>query len=149
MSEADYARYIARSLPEFADEKVRAGSWAASDALERSTQAYAKLLPEGLSTPGHFIFDLVGPGGSILGVLWLFIDAKFSPPRAFIYDVMIEQPHRGHGLGKAAMQLAESEARKRGCNLIELHVFAWNETALALYRKIGYGFVDMVMAKPL
>ena len=59
MSEAAFEAYLARSIPEYAAEKVRAGSWHPDDALRRSQEGHAKLLPDGIATPGHFLFELV------------------------------------------------------------------------------------------
>jgi ribosomal protein S18 acetylase RimI-like enzyme len=150
MSEAAFEAYLARSVPEYADDKVKAGTWAAEDALRLSQAGHDKLLPEGIRTPGHFLFELVeAASNNVVGNLWIFVDQQARPARAFIYDIAIEVPHQGRGLGKVALRLAEDEARQHGCALIELHVFGWNQRALSLYEKSGYGYVDMVMAKPL
>ena len=150
MSEAAFEAYLARSIPEYAEEKVRAGSWAPEDALRLSQEGFDKFLPGGMATPGHFLSELVESfTNHVVGCLWIFIDEKARPPRSWIYDIAIEEPHRRRGLGKAALKLAEDEAARRGSTLMELHVFGWNTRAISLYEKSGYGYVDMVMSKPL
>lgn len=150
MSAAAFDSYLARAVPEYAQDKVQAGTWDPEDALRLSREGYAKLLPEGIATPGHLLFELVEAATNrVIGDLWIHIDTKGRSPRAFIYDIAIEEARRGQGLGKAALALAEEESRRRGCSLIELHVFAWNKRALGLYEKAGYGYVDIVMAKAL
>jgi len=150
MSEAAFEAYLARSIPEYAEEKVRAGSWAPEDALRLSQEGFDKFLPDGMATPGHFLFELVESSTNhVVGCLWIFINDKARPPRSWIYDIAIEEPHRRRGLGMAALKLAEEEAARRGSTLMELHVFGWNTRAIALYEKAGYGYVDMVMSKPL
>lgn len=150
MSQAAFEGYLARGIPEYAKDKVMAGTWAAEDALRLSTEGHAKLLPDGIATPGHLLFELIEASTNhVVGDLWIFVDQKTRPPRAFIYDIAIQEAHQGRGLGKAALALAEDESRRRGCGLIELHVFGWNQRALALYEKAGYGYVDMVMSKGL
>ena len=150
MSEAAFEAYLARSIPEYAEEKVRAGSWHPDEALRMSQEGHDKFLPDGMATPGHFLFELVEAyTNHVVGCLWIFINDKARPPRSWIYDIAIEGPHRGRGLGKAALKLAEDEAARRGSSLMELHVFGWNTRAIALYEKAGYGYVDMVMSKPI
>lgn len=150
MSEAAFEAYLARSIPEYAEEKVLAGSWHPDDALRLSQEGFDKFLPEGMATPGHFLFELVEASTNhVVGCLWIFINDKARPPRSWIYDIAIEEPHRRRGLGSAALKLAEDEAGRRGSTLMELHVFGWNTRAIKLYEKSGYGYVDMVMSKPL
>ncbi len=55
MDDAAYERWQATSIPEFAQEKVDAGAWPESEALERSVRSYRELLPNGLNTPDHVI----------------------------------------------------------------------------------------------
>lgn len=33
--------------------------------------------------------------------------------------------------------------------ILWLFIFGWNTRAIALYEKAGYGYVDMVMSKPI
>jgi ribosomal protein S18 acetylase RimI-like enzyme len=52
--------------------------------------------------------------------------------------VIGEQRARGRGVGRLAMEHCERFARRRRCSRIELGVFAHNERALRLYRRLGY-----------
>jgi ribosomal protein S18 acetylase RimI-like enzyme len=150
MTQAAFDAYIAQCIPGFAQDKVRAGSWPAEEALQKSREAFAKFLPEGRATPGHLLLELIEASTSlVVGNLWLFVDQAARPPRTFIYDIHIDENRQGHGLGRAAMALAEDEARRRGCAVIELHVFGWNRRAISLYEKAGYSYVDMLMSKRL
>lgn len=45
---------------------------------------------------------------------------------------------RGHGLAKALLQAAESEALAQGFSVITLHVRATQEAAIKLYKECGY-----------
>ena len=49
------------------------------------------------------------------------------------------------GLGRATMELLESEVRDRGLENVELNVFGGNEIARKLYRSLGFDerFVQM------
>ena len=56
----------------------------------------------------------------------------------FVYDVEIDERHRGRGLGRAAMLKAEEQAHARGIGRMELNVFGGNDVARGLYRSLGY-----------
>ncbi|KAB2854509.1 MAG: GNAT family N-acetyltransferase, partial [Anaerolineae bacterium] len=48
-----------------------------------------------------------------------------------------------------AMLALEDEVKKVGLDSIGLHVFGHNQSAYALYQKIGYETTNIVMAKKL
>jgi RimJ/RimL family protein N-acetyltransferase len=52
--------------------------------------------------------------------------------------LMVAQDARRQGVGRALMAAAEDWARRVGVLKIELHVFPYNEAALALYDELGY-----------
>jgi len=64
-----------------------------------------------------------------------------------VYDIEIDPEHRGRGLGRDTMLLAEEEARLRGRRRIKLNVFARNTVARALYRSLGFEEMAVQMAK--
>jgi GNAT superfamily N-acetyltransferase len=66
-----------------------------------------------------------------------------------VYDIDVDEPHRGRGYGKAAMGFTEDEARRRGLTRIALHVGARNDVARNLYRSLGFDEHDVSMSKPV
>ncbi len=145
MTAAAFETYLAGSIAGFAEDKVRAGTWAAPEALEKSHKAFQHFLPEGMASPGH-TFHVVVEDGEEVGVLWLFVDPK-APATAWLYHIVIDEKQRGRGLGKAALDLAEGYARQNGCTSMELNVFGWNTRAIDLYSRHGYSAVDIRMRK--
>ena len=99
-------------------------------------------------TPGHYIF-VVEADGVAVGRLWLAERELAARRVMFVYDITVEAEHQGHGYGRAAMQLAEDEARSRGIGRIELNVFGGNAVARGLYRSLGYVETSAQMAKDL
>jgi ribosomal protein S18 acetylase RimI-like enzyme len=67
----------------------------------------------------------------------------------YVYNVEVDEIHRGVGLGRAAMLLAEAEALARGIDRIELNVWGGNAVARGLYRSLGYVERAISMAKDL
>jgi len=134
---ADYARDIAEN----GDTPPDAAQRKAHDDMER-------VLPAGLATPGHAIYVLE-QGGAAVGRLWLAERVMDDRRALFIYDIHVDPAQRGRGLGRAAMLLAEDEARARGIGRIELNVFGGNTVARRLYLSLGYVERAVLMAKDL
>jgi len=52
--------------------------------------------------------------------------------------LMVAGAHRRQGIGRALMAAAEAWAREVGVHKLELHVFPYNDAAIALYEDMGY-----------
>jgi RimJ/RimL family protein N-acetyltransferase len=76
--------------------------------------------------------------GTIVGRLSVARD--IHPASAHVADVglMVAQRYRRRGAGTALMQAAEDWAKATGVEKLELHVFPYNEAAIALYEHLGY-----------
>jgi hypothetical protein len=71
MTEPEFTIYLAKAIPEFAQDKVVAGQWSTDKALELSRTGYAEQLTQGLATPDNFFFterDAVTQAD--VGMLW-------------------------------------------------------------------------------
>ena len=53
------------------------------------------------------------------------------------------------GYGTQALRAVEERASELGAASVELHVFGHNPAARALYEKVGYETMSVVMAKRL
>jgi ribosomal protein S18 acetylase RimI-like enzyme len=72
--------------------------------------------------------------GEIVGVLVLDVNGG-----RFLLEILAVAPsHRGKGLGRKLLELAESEARRAGFDSIHLYTHEKMTENQALYRKIGY-----------
>ena len=147
MDEAAYDRWQATSIPEYAQEKVEAGSWLESEALERSAQSYRELLPDGLDTPGHVIRSIVNENGERAGYAWWAPRDQPFGRVAFIYDIAVYPEHRRRGYAQAALAGIEAWARDQGLRGVQLHVHGANGGARELYRKAGFVETDVTMLK--
>ena len=148
MTETEFTAFLERSIPEYADEKVKAGNWAAEESLQKSRESHAKLLPHGLSTPDNYLFTIEHDGKTV-GNLWLAIQHRPDGPIGFVYDVYIAEPFRRRGIAANAMRLLEEEAPRLGLHSLALHVFGDNAAARALYEKLGYEITNVNMSKNL
>jgi ribosomal protein S18 acetylase RimI-like enzyme len=72
--------------------------------------------------------------GAIVGVLVLDVTEE-----GFVIDnVAVHPSHRGKGLGRLLLELAEAEARRAGFDSIYLYSHEKLTESLALYSRIGY-----------
>lgn len=148
MIEADFRIYLDKMIPEYAREKVAAGNWSAEEALERARVEYESYLPQGLQTPGQFLFTLWNESGEKVGFLWYAIQSR-QPGWGFIYDFEIYEPFRRRGYASQALILLEQDARLRGLNKLELHVFGHNIAAREPYKKAGFVESNIMMLKQI
>jgi N-acetylglutamate synthase-like GNAT family acetyltransferase len=72
--------------------------------------------------------------GALVGVLVL----GTTPDGFLIHNVAVHPAHRGKGLGRALLELAESEARKAGFDSIYLFTHEGVLESRVLYERIGY-----------
>ena len=72
--------------------------------------------------------------GALVGVLVL----GTTPDGFLVHNVAVHPAHRGKGLGRALLELAESEARKAGFDSIYLFTHEGLVESRALYERIGY-----------
>lgn len=148
-SAEEYAQWSAAIFNAYVDAIVASGSMSREAAEEKGRRDDAELLPQGLATPGQLIFR-VELDEQPVGWLWLAL----QNPRAedgvgFIYDIAIDEAFRGRGYGRAAMRLAEDEARRNGLHALALNVFGHNAIARALYMSLGYQETSVQMRKEL
>jgi ribosomal protein S18 acetylase RimI-like enzyme len=139
-------RVITRFKESFPEEDMPQEEAAARRFMEN-------LLPQGPQTPGQHLHSIV-VGGQSVGTLWWAEQLDETPPRAYIYDLEVDEEHRGKGVGSAAMQALEDEARRLGAEQVMLSVFFENPGAIRLYERLGFrpsetGEAGMRMSKPL
>jgi ribosomal protein S18 acetylase RimI-like enzyme len=113
-------------------------------ALDRASRALCELLDQ----PEHGQVWLIevshAPAGYLI-LTWGY-SLEFHGRDAFIDELYVAPAHRGIGVGRQALELAERESRARGVQALHLEVEPGNNRALALYRHHGFaarGYVLM------
>jgi len=150
MTPTELATYLDRSIPAYAADHVRAGSWEPARAEELSRAEHARLLPNGVDSPGQYLRTIVdGRSGARVGELWYAVQRDRPRPQVFLYWLGVDERHRGHGYGTAVLRAVEEEARRLGADRLALHVFGENAAAQALYAREGYVVTNVLMAKPV
>jgi RimJ/RimL family protein N-acetyltransferase len=88
--------------------------------------------------PHAAVFVAEREDGTLVGRLSVGRDPH--PASSHVADVglMVALDARRQGVGTALLQAATNWAREAGIRKLELHVFPWNEAAIALYDAFGF-----------
>ena len=79
--------------------------------------------------------------GALVGAATCFFVpvAHDSRPWCRITTLVVDEAHRGHGIGQMLLEAAERAAQNAGCSRIEATSALHRTGAHRLYRRLGYG----------
>ena len=140
-------------LPQVRDGYARSmidhGGMTPEAATAKAEADTEQLFPGGRPSADQLVFVLEADGARV-GELWLAEREDMSRrPCLFVYNIHVDKAHQGRGHGKAAMLLAEDEAKRRGLGRVALNVFGRNEVARRLYQSLGYEENAVAMSKTI
>jgi ribosomal protein S18 acetylase RimI-like enzyme len=118
-------------------------------AIARAYKSAAEAFPDGTVAVGNWLFAVEDGEGTRVGILWLGEPSDGAADSLWVFDIEIDPEHRGRGLGRDTMLLAEAEARRLGRTRLRLNVFARNAVARALYLSLGFEEMAIQMSKAL
>ncbi|MGB9593658.1 MAG: GNAT family N-acetyltransferase, partial [Anaerolineae bacterium] len=101
--------------------------------------------------PDHAVF-VAEAEGVVVGWVHVYAVATLeSPAHAEIGGLVVDEAHRGRGIGRALMERAEAWARGMGLHTVRLRSNVIRAEAHAFYERIGYAPVktQKVFAKRL
>ena len=81
---------------------------------------------------------VVEDGGMIVGRLSVARDPHPASRHVADLGLMVAAEYRRRGIGRALLDRTVDWARTIGVRKLELHVFPWNEPAIALYESYGF-----------
>lgn len=128
----------AQALVELAgDVGGEEGAWLLTTTEWRSITDERRYLRAVRRHPDAAVF-LAEDGNAVVGRLSLARDVH--PASAHVADLglMVAATHRRRGVGRALLDQAVAWAESAGVRKLELHVFPWNEPAIALYSSFGF-----------
>ncbi|HEY0642769.1 MAG TPA: GNAT family N-acetyltransferase, partial [Nocardioides sp.] len=88
-------------------------------------------------------------GDEPVGMGWFELRQRASGVSAWIFDISVDQGHRGKGHGRALLDALHDAARALGATSMTLNVFGDNATAIRLYESSGYAVTAQQMKKEL
>jgi len=148
MTRDEFSKYRKLSLEEYAQDIARNFRRPIDEVRTEAKQQVRRILRNGLSTPGHFLYNVLEKKTSeTIGLIWFNVDD--DKKRAFLYDILIYQPHRGKGYGRRTLELLETKLRNLGVTQFGLHVFAHNQVAIKLYKTHGFYTASFNMQKDI
>lgn len=103
-----------------------------------TTAEIARRLAELLDNSEHAVF-VAENSGTLVG--WIHVVATHSLTAhapGEISGLVVDEQHRGHGLGQLLMARAEKWAREKGCGSIRLRSNVVRSRAHAFYERRGY-----------
>jgi GNAT superfamily N-acetyltransferase len=77
--------------------------------------------------------------GRVVGFAQLHVSPtiEHEQPAAKLSALVVDETHRGEGIGRALVEAMETEARARRCTLLFLTTAARREDAHEFYRRVG------------
>jgi ribosomal protein S18 acetylase RimI-like enzyme len=127
----------------------RAASSDRDDLARLSTQLGYPMTPEEAAVrlseveghPDHALFVAdAGAEKRLAGWLQVTLPRIFESPRqAEIAGLVVDEEHRGRGIGPALLRQAEAWARERGCAVLRVRSNVVRERAHGFYRREGFG----------
>jgi ribosomal protein S18 acetylase RimI-like enzyme len=146
LREDEFGEFLAAQRREYVRSLVEEAGMAPAEAEAKATADHASLFPDGAMQPEHHIGQLENDVGDHVGHVWWALRGR---GRAYIYDLFIEEPFRGRGLGRMALELVEADARGAGLRGIDLNVWGGNGVARRLYHSAGFSERAVFMSKEL
>ena len=134
----------------YAQDNVAVGRWTREEALARAQAEFLQLLPQGLATPDHHVYEIRDEStAAMVGFLWFAVVGKGDTRFAYIYNICVEPQFRRRGHARAALLWLDQFARAQGIRGVRLNVFAHNSPAQVLYRSLGFETMSVMMNKQL
>jgi ribosomal protein S18 acetylase RimI-like enzyme len=106
-----FAAFLETAAAGYASDNIASGRWLEHEALQLARAETERLLPMGVTTPGHNLFEiLANAGGPPVGFLWFAALVRGSRRIAYLYQLEVHPPFRRRGHARAALALMELRA---------------------------------------
>jgi RimJ/RimL family protein N-acetyltransferase len=113
------------------------GAWLLTSEMWRSVSDERRYLRSVRRHRDAAVFVVVD-GEEIVGRLSVARDPHPASQHVADLGLMVAAGRRRRGIGRALLEQAVDWARQSGVRKLELHVFPWNEPAIALYESFGF-----------
>jgi RimJ/RimL family protein N-acetyltransferase len=113
------------------------GAWLLTTEAWRSVADERRYLRAVRRHPDAAVY-VVEDGEHIVARLSLARDVHPASHHVADLGLMVAASHRRRGVGRALLEQAVAWAQGAGVRKLELHVFPWNEPAIALYESFGF-----------
>jgi GNAT superfamily N-acetyltransferase len=144
MTDAERHEALEKEAVDYAEAKARAGFWSREESLSRASKEIASTVGPDPAERGHAFFVGVDGAGQRIGWAWTgpVPGSKTSRGKRWLFQIVVDEPLRGQGYGRALLQAVERQIRGDGMRWLHLNVFRWNSVAVTLYETSGYEVVS-------
>jgi len=150
MRAESFAGFFEQAVAGYAADNVASGRWLAHEAVQLARAETERLLPHGVATPDHHLYDIKAcADGDTVGHLWFAALPRGGRRIAYLFQIEVYPSFRRRGHARAALNALEPLAGTLGLFEIALNVFGSNAEAQWLYRTAGYGVTSISMHKHL
>lgn len=147
MTDAELGEFLRKVRAGLIADLIAAGIGEREAAATADPQVSAAF-PNGRPRPQHHVCHVVRDDREV-GHVWYGLDPAVVEGGWWLYDLEVDENHRGEGIGTDAVALVEAEARRLGGTSIGLRVFDHNSAARHLYERSGYRPISTLMRKVL
>ncbi len=145
----EYSRFEREIITFYAEQSAKAGRIPEKKALDWSAKDIKSDLTDGINTSNNLFYVIESnEPRELAGYVWCVPNDE-REKGAFLYAILIFEKHRNRGLGTEALKLLEDKLKKEGFDSLDLHVYAFNEAAIHLYKKLGYNTSALTMGKKI
>ncbi|TIC86475.1 GNAT family N-acetyltransferase [Nocardioides sp. GY 10127] len=138
MTEPEFDSFFARSSREYVESRRASDPTRDPGEVQQEAESQLRaLLPGGRATQGQSFWTVLADDAPA-AELWVAVE----PPGAFVYEIRVDESHRGRGVGRAAMRAAAQWCTEQGLSALGLNVFGDNVVARGLYESLGYVLVE-------
>ena len=143
-----FGPYSERAIARYAHENIASFRWDETAAAVRAREQFRELLPRGLDTPGHYLYEIHdGAEGKSVGDLWFGIALSPNAQSAHLYDLHFDEGYGGEQYARATLHLLEARCRELGAASIGVQIFSHDSMAQALYGSLGFIVTSFNMSK--
>ncbi len=105
---------------------------------ERSDPSAPQTDLDTIASDKKAIFVVAKDGGKVVGMATTYLVAKFGKTIGYVEDVVVNETHRGQGIGTKLMERIVSEAKDAGVYYLYLTSRDGRTAANSLYQKLGF-----------
>lgn len=146
MSKDEFESYFQNKIERYSDVLSVNIHEQGDDPSTKALKQLKGLLPNGIKTPNHHLFN-IQRGDKVIGFVWLKMEEEKKS--AFLYEIYIFENFRGKGFGTETMNCIENFLIQKEIYYFKLHVFGSNTGARKLYEELGFEIAGINMLKPL
>ena len=99
-----------------------------------------ELLADGFGPNPLYGFFVAEVEGEIVAIsLYYYRYSTWKGKCLYLEDLIVTEPHRGRGIGKALFQTTLDKAKADGCRKMNWQVLDWNTPAIEFYKDFNAG----------